>query len=206
MFFICLYYVYSHISYVITKKVVNTHAHMMLIIFSSINAINGPIFPLQPHPFLALLWQRFAIGISAVPLQLWPTKACLPATCGAVPGNLATASTRPMFVAGAELLGSMIWEYEEALYKWNMMELYCIFFVGANYWFSKLAWENTKLFMNTTRNVPLSACDPLAISCQAKVLSNGKKWSMACGPQPWMLGRGWVGLADVEVMGIDIIS
>jgi uncharacterized membrane protein len=43
---------------------------MMLIIFSRINAINGPIFPLQPHPFLALLWQRFAIGISAVPLQL----------------------------------------------------------------------------------------------------------------------------------------
>lgn len=186
------------------------HTHMMLIIFSRINAINGPIFPLQPHPFLALLWQRFAIGISAVPLQLWPTKACLPATCGAVPGNLATASTRPMFVAGTELLGSMIWEYEEALYKWNMMELYiyiyCIFFVGANYWFSKLAGENTKLFMNTTRNVPLSACDPLAISCQAKVLSNGKTWSMACGPQPWMLGRGWVGLADVEVMGIDIIS
>ena len=100
------------------------HTHMMLIIFSRINAINGPIFPLQPHPFLALLWQRFAIGISAVPLQLWPTKACLPATCGAVPGNLATASTRPMFVAGTELLGSMIWEYEEALYKWNMMELY----------------------------------------------------------------------------------
>jgi hypothetical protein len=29
-----------------------------------------------------------------------------------------------MFVAGTELLGSMIWEYEEALYKWNMMELY----------------------------------------------------------------------------------